>query len=147
MWPQNQIARVQFYINHHQFNTAESAVRQWDTNNVIHSINQSAWTCYSAPHPELWGARNTTQIQEYHSVTVKYTLSYRDESYVCLEKECMWVRCEYVEGGGSKRMVQQGKKNCLRVGLAVRSWYNKVTARCRPESSVRHSWHSWHSSS
>ena len=34
------------------------------------SINQSAWTCYGAPHPKLWGARNTVKIQQHNSVTI-----------------------------------------------------------------------------
>jgi len=28
----------------------------------------------------------------------------------------MWMKCECVKGGDSKRMVQQRKKNCLKVG-------------------------------
>ena len=53
---------------------------QWSCsvqNCINQSINRSAWTCYGAPHPELWGTWNTMQIQEYHGVTVNYTLPYR----------------------------------------------------------------------
>ena len=39
-----------------------------------------------------------------------------------------------MKGGDSKRMVQQRKKNFSE--LAVKSWYNKVTTRCGPESNV-----------
>ena len=39
-------------------------------NCINQSINQSAWICYGAPHPKLWGARNTMKIQQHHSVTI-----------------------------------------------------------------------------
>ena len=44
------------------------------------SINQSAWTCYGAPHPKLWGARNTVKIQQHNSVTIM--IQRRGESLV-----------------------------------------------------------------
>jgi len=38
-----------------------------DVLSFFFSINQSAWTCYGAPHPKVWGARNTMKIQQQQS--------------------------------------------------------------------------------
>ena len=55
---------------------------------VFQSINQSAWTCYGAPHPKLWGARNTVKIQQHNSVTIMITM-------VCFSWCQFCVFCEY----------------------------------------------------
>ena len=50
------------------------------TTHTDQSINQSAWTCYGAPHAKLWGARNTVKIQQHNSVTIM--IQRRGESLV-----------------------------------------------------------------
>ena len=55
---------------------------------VFQSINQSTLTCYGAPHPKLWGARNTVKIQQHKSVTIMITM-------VCFSWCQFCVFCEY----------------------------------------------------
>ena len=47
------------------FGSLDSAVKR--NQSINQSINQSAWTCYGAPHPKLWRARNTVKIQQHNS--------------------------------------------------------------------------------
>ena len=87
------------------------------------SINQSAWTCYGAPHPKLWGARNTVKIQQHNSVTISGV------ARICHKEGQTWKLChgavtvDFRAGCSSCSMTNSFVTNAVLIERAVSCWH------------------------
>ena len=95
---------------------------------MIQSINQSAWTCYRAPHPKLWGARNTVKIQQHNSVTI--VIQRRGESLVFM------FACHYSYHWIQQKSQEPSEYSSVHIGTTQWKVENAVISVCNRGETV-----------